>query len=69
MTKWTVAMVAQLSKHSRTDFPSLQRGSELAKLTFKITEAKRRGGAGPTTPPCPYSQLHVQLKLTAPHVL
>lgn len=61
MTKWTVAMVAQLSKHSRTDFPSPQRGSELAKLTFKTTEAKRRGGAGPTTPPCLHSQLHVQL--------
>lgn len=69
MTKWTAAMVAQLSKHSRTDLPSTRRGSELAKLTFQTTEAKRRGGAGPSTPPVPALTTTCAVKLTAPHVL
>lgn len=66
--KWIVAMAAQLRKHSRMDFPSPQRGRELAKLTFKITEAKKRGGTGPK-PPVPTLTTTRALKLTVPHVL
>lgn len=59
--EWTVAMVAQLSKHSRTDFPSPQRGSELAKLTFKNHRGKEKGWSRTHHPPRLHSQLHVQL--------
>lgn len=58
MTKWSVAMAAQLSKHSGMDSPD----------RCKLMEAKVVGGAG-CTPHWQQSEAHLPLnsQSTAPH--
>lgn len=63
----SVAMAAQLSEHSRTNLAAPPNESKPAKLTFKTTEAKGRGGAGSAATRCPHSPLTTcAIKLTSP---